>query len=207
MKALQVKGITNEGVIAHQEKRIKNLTDRQEQYKDALRTLNYEVKELKGKLKEEGHQRKNDQEAKETAEKELMALLGQVETAKADAVKEFKNLPAFIDSCAKYYGVGFEDRLKQVKSNYPHLDLAKVSMDKPLPTTPAGDAIPEGDDSATKSEQDTQDNCVVLAQLAANPPVIPLTLSANPPVVNVPSTQDAPNQTKGDGTPQDLLAS
>ena len=80
-------------------------------------------------------------------------------------------------------------------------------MDKPLPTTPAGDAIPEGDDSATKSEQDTQDDCVVLAQLAANPPVIPLTLSANPPVVNVPSTQDAPNQTKGDGTPQDLLAS
>ena len=54
MKALQVKGVANEGVIARQEKRIKNLTDGQDQYKDALRTLNKEVKELKEKLEEEG---------------------------------------------------------------------------------------------------------------------------------------------------------
>ena len=98
MKTLQVKGIANEGVIARQEKHIKNLTDGQDQYKDALRTLNKEVKELKEKLEEEGRQRKKDQEAKETAEKELMAILGQVETAKADAVKEFKDSLAFIDS-------------------------------------------------------------------------------------------------------------
>ena len=64
------------GVITHQEKRIKNLIDGQDQYKDAFRTLNMEVKELKEKLEEEGRQRKKYQEAKETAEKELMALLG-----------------------------------------------------------------------------------------------------------------------------------
>ena len=52
-----------------------------------------------------------------------------METAKADAVKEFKESQAFIDSCTEYYGVGFEDCLKQVKSNYPHLDLVKVLMD------------------------------------------------------------------------------
>ena len=60
MKALQVKRVANKGVIARQEKRIKNLTDGQDQYKDALCTLNKEVKELKKKLEEEGHQRKKD---------------------------------------------------------------------------------------------------------------------------------------------------
>ena len=54
MKALQVKGVANEGVIARQQKRIKNMIDRQEQYKSALCTLNQEVKELKEKLKKEG---------------------------------------------------------------------------------------------------------------------------------------------------------
>ena len=104
-------------MIAHQEKHIKNLTDGQDQYKDALHTLNREVKELE----EEGRQRKKDQEAKETAEKELTALLGQVEMAKANAVKEFKESPAFIDSGPEYYGVGYKDFLKQVKSNYLYL--------------------------------------------------------------------------------------
>ena len=46
------------------------------------------------------------------AEKELTTLLGQVETAKADAVKEFRASQTFIDACAKYYGDGFEDCLK-----------------------------------------------------------------------------------------------
>ena len=89
--------------------------------------------------------------------------------------------------------MGFEDCLKQVKSNYPHLDLAKVSMDEPLPTTPAGDAIPEGAGGATELEQDTQDNSVILAQPTVNPPVIPLTPSANPPVADDPLFQDAPD--------------
>ena len=109
MKALQVKGVANERVIARQQKHMRNMTDGKEQYKGALRTLNQELKELKEKLEEEGHQRAKDLEAKETVEKELATLLGQVETAKVDAVKEFKVSQAFIDSCAEYYGVGFED--------------------------------------------------------------------------------------------------
>ena len=153
---------------------------------------------MREKLEEESRQWKKDLEANEMAEKELMTLLCQVETTKADAVKEFKESQAYIDSCIKYYGVRFEDCLKQVKSNYPHMDLVKVSMDDPLPTTPAGDVIPEETDDSTKLEQDTQDDSVVLAHPAMNPPVVPLTSSANPLVVDGPLTQDAPNQTKGD---------
>ena len=42
-----------------------------------------------------------------------MTLLKQVETARADAVKEFKDSQPFIDSCV-YYADGFKDCLKQV---------------------------------------------------------------------------------------------
>ena len=41
-------------MIARQQKRIKNMTDGQEQYKSALRSLNQEVKDLKEKKEEEG---------------------------------------------------------------------------------------------------------------------------------------------------------
>ena len=58
-----------------------------------------------------------------------MLFRSPVETAKVDAIKEHKESHAYIDFCVKYYGVGVEDCLKQVKSNYPHLDLVKVSMD------------------------------------------------------------------------------
>ena len=108
------------------------LTDEQEQYKETLRTLNTEVKELNEKLEKEGHQKKKEQEAEATIEKKLTALLGQVETARADAMKEFTASQPFIDSYAIYYGDGFEDCLKQVKSIYPHLDLSKVTMDDSL---------------------------------------------------------------------------
>ena len=49
------------------------------------------MKKLKEKLEEEGRQRKKDLEAKETAENELATLLGQVEMAKVNAVKKFKD--------------------------------------------------------------------------------------------------------------------
>ena len=88
MKALQDKGIAKERVITRLHKCIKNLTDGQEQYKGALWTLNQEVKELR--QEEEGCQKKKEKKAKEAMEKELTALLGQVEMAKADVVKEFK---------------------------------------------------------------------------------------------------------------------
>ena len=75
MKALQDRTITKEGVVARLHKRIKILIDEQEQYKGALRTLNQEVKELKGKLEEKGCQKKKEQEAKAMVEKELTTLL------------------------------------------------------------------------------------------------------------------------------------
>ena len=56
-------------MIAHLRKHNKTLTDEQEQYKDALRTLNKEVKELREKLEEEGRQKKKEQKAKATVEK------------------------------------------------------------------------------------------------------------------------------------------
>ena len=45
-------------------------------------------------------------------EKELTTLLRQMETAKVDAMKEFKDSQSFVDSCVVYYGDGFEDFLK-----------------------------------------------------------------------------------------------
>ena len=107
---------------------------------------------MKEKLKKKGHQKKKEQEAKEMAEKELAAFLGQVETAKANTVKEFRASQSFVDSCAKYYGDGFEDCFKQVKSIYPHLDLSKVSIDDPLSSTPTGDTTLEKNDDSIESE-------------------------------------------------------
>ena len=125
-----------------------------------------------------------------TIEKKLTALLGQVDTARADAMKEFKTSQPFIDSCTIYYGVGFEDCLKQVKSIYPHLDLSKVTMDDPLQSTPTGDTILDETDDSTELEPDPKDDSVVLAQLAADPPVTPLVLSTKPLNIENPSTQD-----------------
>ena len=75
-----------------------------------------------------------------------------METAKADTVQEFRASQSFVDSCAKYYGDGFKDCFKQVKSIYPHLDLSKVSIDDPLSSTPAGDTTLEENDNSTESE-------------------------------------------------------
>ena len=69
MKALQDRGVAQERVIAHLRKHNKTLTDEQEQYKDALCTLNKEVKKLREKLEEEGRQKKNEQKAKAIVEK------------------------------------------------------------------------------------------------------------------------------------------
>ena len=95
-------------------------------------------------------------------------------------MKEFKTSQPFIDSCAFYYVDGFEDCLKQVKSVYPHLDLSKVTMDDPLPSTPAGNTIFEETDDSTESKPNPKDDGVVLAQLAANPLVTPLVPSTEP---------------------------
>ena len=92
MKALQVqdRGVAKERVIACLHKRIELLTEEEEQYKGAICSLNEEVKNLEGKLEEEGCQRMSEQEVKEKVEKELTTLLEQVETARVDAVNEYK---------------------------------------------------------------------------------------------------------------------
>ena len=97
-------------------------------------------------------------------EAELIAICGQVETARADAITEFKASHLFIDACAVYYGDEFKDCLKQVRSVYPNLDLSKVTMDDPLPTTPTrDDTVSEEIDDSTESERDPKDDSVVLA--------------------------------------------
>ena len=205
MKALQNRSVTQERVITRLHKHNWTLTDEQEQYKRALHTLNTEVKELREELEEEGRQKKKEQKAKASVEKELMALLGQVETNRADTVREFKASQPFIDSCAVYYGDGFEDCLKQVKSIYPHLDLSKVTMDDPLPLTLVGDTIQEETDDSTESEFVSKDDSVVLAQSTANPPVTPLVPSTEPLNIENPLAQDVQN--KDDENPLDALAS
>ena len=51
MKALQDRSVTQEGVINRLRKRNKTLTNKQEQYNWALRTLNKEVTALTKKLR------------------------------------------------------------------------------------------------------------------------------------------------------------
>ena len=80
MKVLQDRGVPKKGATTGLHKHIKILANEQEQDKGVVRTLNQEVKELKEKLEEEGHQKKKEQEAKVMVEKELTALLGKVET-------------------------------------------------------------------------------------------------------------------------------
>ena len=52
MKVLQDRSIAQEGVISHLRKHNETLTNEQEQYKEALRTLNKEVTTLIENLKE-----------------------------------------------------------------------------------------------------------------------------------------------------------
>ena len=63
-----------------------------------------------------------------------------------------------------------------------------------MPTTSTGDTIPKETDDSIESEQDTQDDSVVLAQLTVNPLFVPLTPSTNPLIADDPSTQDAVDQ-------------
>ena len=141
-------------------------------------------------------------------EKELTPLLGWVKTTRADAAREFKASQPFIDSCAAYYGDGFEDCLKQIKSSYLHLDLSKITMDDPLPSTPVSNTLLEEIDNPTESEPDPKDDSVVLAQPVASPSITLLVPSTEPLHVESPFAQDVQDlPLKGDGNPQDAPAS
>ena len=87
-----------------------------------------------------------------------MTDLGEkLQTAGVDAIRDFKALQSFIDSCARYYGTGFDDCLQQVASAFPELDLSGITMDDGDDGSPLPNPTLEPDDS------------VVLAQPAANP--------------------------------------
>ena len=67
--------------------------------------MNKELKEVREKLGEADRQ--------SDKLKEEVTILGQrVQTAGADAVRDFKVTQSFIDSCVGYYGTGFDDCLK-----------------------------------------------------------------------------------------------
>ena len=81
-----------------------------------------------------------------------------MQTVGTDAVRDFKALQSFIDSCAEYYGTRFDDCLKQVASAFPELDLSGITMD-------------DGDDGFPEPNLTLEDDgVVVLAQPATNPP-------------------------------------
>ena len=71
----------------------------QGQYKEAVRTFNQEVKELREKLVDAGSQKQKLQE-------KVTALQEKVKTAGTSAVQKFKTSQSFIDSCADYYEIG-----------------------------------------------------------------------------------------------------
>ena len=101
----------------------------------------------------------------------MTALQEKAETAGTDAVQKFKTSQSFIDSCADYYGTGFDDCLKQVVSAFPELDLSGISMDAPKPVKPARDVATEDDDVILESQHSPLVNGgVVLAQPTVTPP-------------------------------------
>ena len=149
VKALQDRCVAKKGVVTRFRKHNTNLINEQGQYKDAIRTLNQELKEVREKLAEANRQN-------EKLQGEVTDLGQRVQTAGADAVRDFKATQSFIDSCVEYYSTGFDDCLKQVASAFPELDLSGISM---------GD----GDDGSSEPNLTPEaDGVVVLAQPAAN---------------------------------------
>ena len=160
--ALQDRCVVKEGVVTRVRKHNANLMNEQGQYKEAVHTLNQELKEVREKLKEADRQNDKFRE-------EVTALGQRVQTAGANAVRDFKATQSFIDSCARYYGTGFDDCLKQVASAFPELNLSGITMD-------------DGDDGPSHSTPTPEPNdVVILAQPAANPS----TLVSNIPAVLV----------------------
>ena len=162
----------------------------QGQYKDAMCTFNKEVKELREKLVEAGSQKQKLQE-------EVMALQEKANKAGTDTVQKFKTSQSFIDSCADYYGTGFDDCLKQVASAFLELDLSGISMDALEPVTPARD-IATDDDVVLESQPSlVADRGIILAQPAISPPAFVSKPSD-------PTADGAPLQEGGD-IPADVL--
>ena len=108
---------------------------------------------------------------KEKLQGELSTLREQVGKAGVDTVMEFKTSQSFIDSYAEYYGTRFEDCLKQVASSYLDLDLFRIIVDDPMPSTLASNTVVGESNDSTESDLPPKDNGVVLAQPTVDPPV------------------------------------
>ena len=149
--ALQDRCIAKEGVVTRVRKHNAHLMNEQGQYKDVVRTLNQELKEVREKLGEAGRQ--NDK-----LKEEVTALGQRVQMAGADAVRDFKASQSFIDSCAGYYGTGSTIALSrscQHSQSWTYLGLLWM-METTAPLTLL--STPEAD------------GVIILAQPAANPP-------------------------------------
>ena len=79
VKALQDRCVAQEDIVTRVRKHNTNLMDQQGQYKEALRLLHIELKEMKEKLEAADRQ-------KETLQEELTASRERMEKAGADAV-------------------------------------------------------------------------------------------------------------------------
>ena len=75
--------MAKEGVVSRVRRHNSNLMDQQAQYKEAVRLLNADLKDVREKLGEAKNQQKKLKE-------ELSSLRAQVETAGTDAVQKFK---------------------------------------------------------------------------------------------------------------------
>ena len=148
VKAFQDHYDAKEGVVGRVRKHNATLMNEQRQYKEAIHTLN---KEVKGKLEKANRQKQKLQE-------EVTALREKMETAGTNAVQKLKTSQLFIDSCADYYVTGFDDYLKQVASTFPEIDLSKITMDAPEPTTPVGNVVIDDDDGSPKSQLPPKDD-------------------------------------------------
>ena len=148
VKAFQDHYDAKEGVVGRVRKHNATLMNEQRQYKEAVHTLN---KEVKGKLEQANCQKQKLQE-------EVTALREKVETAGTYAVQKLNTSQLFIDSCADYYVTGFDNYLKQVASTFLELDLSKITMDAPEPTTPVGNVVIDDDDGSPKSQLPPKDD-------------------------------------------------
>ena len=110
-----------------------------DQYKEAVCTLNQELKATLAKLKKETHLQEEAEKVKTNLTTELTGLREQMDKAKADAVAEFCVSQPFFDACGIYYGDGFDDCLKQVGAVYPDLDLSQITIDDTILLTLRGD--------------------------------------------------------------------
>ena len=132
-------------------------------------------------------------------EEELTTLHKQVKKAQANAIQEFKALQSYIDSCANYYGIGFDDCLKKVASAFLELDRSGITMEESVPTTPTGVTIADKGDNSIDLGLPPKDNGVVLAQPAANPPV-----PASNPSIELLDVENPPAKDKEDEISTDV---